>query len=547
MPDFLRRLFSADGFMPHGHCYLWQPEIVWLHVASDALVALSYTTIPFTLFYFARKRRDIPFNWMFVCFALFIVACGATHYMEIWTLWTPTYWLSGVIKAITAAASVPTAILLVKLVPRALAIPTPRQLQEAHEELRKAHDVLEMRVAERTADLVRANEELASEVAERKRSEAAVRQEASRAAAIMEAAFDAIIVTDESGRIVGTNPAAARTFGFLRDEVVGRSLVEVIGPPALRRRYLEGLDAGAEDEAIGRRVEITAMRNDGSEFPAEVALVRTRSQGEVVFVWYLRDITERRQAAEAAMHRRAKEAAESANAELEAFSYSVAHDLRAPLRAISGFSSLLVEDYADGLDATAKEHLGRITSGAERMGQLIDALLALAQLSRTEPRREPVDLSELARRVVDELRSNQPARHVDFVAEDGLVARVDPRLAHALLTNLLGNAWKFTGKVDAPRITFGVESVAGRSSYFVRDNGAGFDMAHAAQLFAPFRRLHTADEFEGTGIGLATVQRIVHRHGGRIWAEGTKAVGATFHFTLLPDEPSRAAAGWASI
>jgi len=159
MLEFLRRLFSSDGFMPHGHCYLWSPEIVWLHVISDALVALSYTTIPFTLYYFVRKRRDLPFNWMFLCFAVFIIACGATHYMEIWTLWTPMYRFSGIIKAITAAASVPTAILLVRLVPKALTIPTPEQLSKAHEDLKKAHEVLETRVRERTVELLRTNED----------------------------------------------------------------------------------------------------------------------------------------------------------------------------------------------------------------------------------------------------------------------------------------------------------------------------------------------------------------------------------------------------
>lgn len=174
MPDFLAELLSSNGFMPHGHCYLWRPGLVWLHVISDLLVALSYTSIPFTLVYFVRKRRDIPFNWMFLCFGMFIIACGATHYMEIWTLWTPTYWLSGVIKAITAAASVPTAILLIRLIPKALAIPTPEQLRIAHDELRRAHEVLEQRVRERTAELTEKNDELAKEIVERKEAQAAI-------------------------------------------------------------------------------------------------------------------------------------------------------------------------------------------------------------------------------------------------------------------------------------------------------------------------------------------------------------------------------------
>jgi signal transduction histidine kinase len=178
----LADLFSSDGFMPHGHCYLWNPNMVRLHVISDAVTALSYTSIPLTLVYFARKRRDVPFHWMFWCFGLFIVACGATHYLEIWTLWNPTYWLSGVVKAITAAASLPTALLLVKLMPQALAIPTPSSLRAANErlkatteELRSAQATLEKRIEERTSALREANEELTQEVSERRQAEEALR------------------------------------------------------------------------------------------------------------------------------------------------------------------------------------------------------------------------------------------------------------------------------------------------------------------------------------------------------------------------------------
>lgn len=159
--SILDALLSPDGFMPHGHCYLWKPSLVWLHVVSDALITLSYTTIPFTLVYLARKRRDIPFNWMFLCFGTFIVACGATHAMEIWTLWTPSYWLSGSLKAITAAASLATAVLLVNLAPKAIALPTSADLERAHEALRLAHRDLEARVQERTAELAQKNEALA--------------------------------------------------------------------------------------------------------------------------------------------------------------------------------------------------------------------------------------------------------------------------------------------------------------------------------------------------------------------------------------------------
>ena len=221
-----------------------------------------------------------------------------------------------------------------------------------------------------------------------------------------------------------------------------------------------------------------------------------------------------------------------ANQELEAFSYSVAHDLRAPLRGINGFSRVLVEDYGPSLDAEAKQYLDRIMAATERMGNLIDALLSLSRLTRLELRRETVDLARLADGVIAQLRTGQPDRKVDVVVQQGVRTRGDAPLLRALLENLLGNAWKFTGGRDGARIEFGVEPTDDGPAYFVRDNGAGFDMQFAGRLFTPFQRLHSQTEFAGTGIGLATVQRIVHRHGGRIWAESAVDAGATFRFTL---------------
>jgi signal transduction histidine kinase len=223
-----------------------------------------------------------------------------------------------------------------------------------------------------------------------------------------------------------------------------------------------------------------------------------------------------------------------ANRELESFSYSVAHDLRTPLRAMGGFSEVLLEDHAQRLDDEAKGHLQRIVDAADTMGKLIDALLGLARLTRKELRREPVDLSALARAVVRPMQDASPKRVVEVVIAPDLRVEGDPQLLRALLDNLLGNAWKFTEKRSSARIELGREEKDGAPAYFVRDNGAGFDMAHAARLFAAFQRLHGAEEYAGTGIGLATVQRIVERHGGSVWAEGAVGEGATFFFTLEP-------------
>jgi light-regulated signal transduction histidine kinase (bacteriophytochrome) len=225
-------------------------------------------------------------------------------------------------------------------------------------------------------------------------------------------------------------------------------------------------------------------------------------------------------------------AAEAAHRELEAFSYSVAHDLRAPLRGIDGFSQALLEDYADKVDEEGRRYLNFLRQGAQQMGRLIDDLLGLSRLARTELRRSPIDLTALARNVAAELRKAEPDREVEIAIDDGIGGDGDASLLRIALENLLGNAWKFTGKRTGARIEVGTISVDGETVYFVRDNGAGFDPTYEAKLFGVFQRLHSTHEFEGTGIGLATVKRIIDRHGGRIWAAGEIDRGATFYFTL---------------
>ena len=230
--------------------------------------------------------------------------------------------------------------------------------------------------------------------------------------------------------------------------------------------------------------------------------------------------------------RLAKGAADAANRELEAFSYSVAHDLRAPLRSIDGFSQILLEDYADKLDAEGKTHLSYVRESAQQMARLIDDLLALSRVSRGDLKREPIDLAPIARLVLARLQKKEPERKVVLVVPVEVAAVGDRQLLGIVLENLLGNAWKFTSKQPAARIELGHRVEAGRSIYFVRDDGAGFDMTYAEKLFGAFQRLHSSHEFEGTGIGLATVQRIVRRHGGSVWAEGEVGHGATFYFAL---------------
>ena len=222
----------------------------------------------------------------------------------------------------------------------------------------------------------------------------------------------------------------------------------------------------------------------------------------------------------------------AANKELEAFSYSVSHDLRAPLRSIDGFSQALLEEYGEQFDDTAKDYLTRARSASQRMSVLIDDLLSLSRVTRSEMRHEILDLTAMARSIGEELQKSDASRQVDFVIAEGLKVEGDPRLLRVAMDNLIGNAWKYTSRHASARIEIGCNGNNGDSAYFVRDDGAGFDPRYADRLFGAFQRLHGLADFPGTGIGLATVQRIIRRHGGDVWAEGEVEKGATFYFTL---------------
>ena len=299
-----------------------------------------------------------------------------------------------------------------------------------------------------------------------------------------------------------------------------------------RSAVIRGLTAGADD-FIAKSSDFEVLH---ARLLAQIRRKQFEDENRLIREQLLRkelETAEARAAREMAEARAAMvEELERKNKELDAFSYSVAHDLRAPLRGIDGFSKALVEDFADRLDADGRRYLQHISESAGRMSLLIDGLLSLAQVTRSELRRERVDLSALARATAERLHEAQPDRQVVVAIADGLVVDGDARLLAAVIDNLLGNAWKFSSKCAAPKIEFGVRTEEGKPVYFVRDNGAGFDMAYAAKLFGAFQRLHKTSDFEGTGIGLATVERIIRRHGGRIWAEGAVDEGAMFSFVL---------------
>jgi PAS domain S-box-containing protein len=363
---------------------------------------------------------------------------------------------------------------------------------------------------------------------------------------LLEFAPDGMVIVNQKGQIVLVNSQTEKIFGYSRSELLQQSVETLIpqrfGPqhPGHRTQFF----GDAKVRPMGAGLELFALRKDGTEFPVEISLAPLQTAEGRLVSCAIRDVTDHKQTRQALVRqaaeveRQREELARSnveltaANKELESFSYSVSHDLRAPLRSIDGFSVALLEDCADKVDETGKEYLYRVRAATQRMGVLIDDLLDLSRVARVEMRQERVDLSAMAKSILTELASAHPERNASIQIEPRLETIGDSHLLRIVLQNLLGNAWKFTSKRQTPRIEFGKTSSNGTSAYFVRDDGAGFDPAYAARLFGAFQRLHDRSEFPGTGIGLATVQRIVQRHGGRIWAEGALQRGATFYFTL---------------
>jgi len=346
-----------------------------------------------------------------------------------------------------------------------------------------------------------------------------VEDEIRRLNSAIEQAHDGIAVFNNADRRISyANQAYTRMLGYENKSLIGVSYKD------LNNRLLDNdqltlsevLDA---DNPNIQTVEIEHIRKDGSLFPTSVSFAHIKDgngdQTDVIVV--AKDITDQK----------------LLEKELEAFNYSVSHDLRSPLRSVDGFSQALLEDYSEMLDANGKNYLERVRKASQRMGQLIDDLLGLSRLTRGEMKHETVDISAIAEEIVEELKLHDPKRKVEFEIAKNITAKADARMLRVALNNLLGNAWKFTGKTAEAVIEFGVTDDAdGNRTYYVRDNGVGFNMEYSGKLFGAFQRLCGMNEFPGNGIGLATVQRVINRHGGTVWAEAEEGTGATFYFTI---------------
>lgn len=524
-------------FEPRGYCLLWDPGLVWLHAISDAFIALAYFSIPFALVVMVLRRRDLEFGWMFHMFAGFIIACGATHLMGIWTLWNPNYLAEGVLKLGTAGISVATAIMLWTIIPRVLALPSPGRLAQANVELER--EVAERRQTER--ELREAQKQLEHLVTSLAEKETQLRL-------IADALPVLIAYVNADLRYEFANRTLLNWQKKKRHEVIGCHLSEVLGD-----QNFERIQGNIDQTLAGgdQRYSSVIDYADGVTREVEVVNISHKDEnGKVVgFYALVTDISEQKRI-EAELSRnveaaaRANEELERSNRELDEFAYVASHDLKEPLRGISHYAAFLIEDYKDVLDKDGRTRLASIQRLSKRMDTLIESLHEYSRVGRTRLAVVSSDLGKVVEGVLDSLHVMIGENAVDVRIPKPLPRVVCDRVRIGeVFRNLITNAVKYNDKQEK-WLEVGyrdhIESGASQQSemadgidFYVKDNGIGIADKHKESVFRIFRRLHRRDQYGGgTGAGLSIVEKIVQRHGGRIWFKSNQGEGTTFWFTI---------------
>jgi PAS domain S-box-containing protein len=644
--------------MPHGHCFFWEPSLVWLHVVSDSLIAAAYFSIPFTLYYCLRKRPDVRLRGVILMFAGFILACGMTHVLSVWNIWHSAYRLEGVMKGITAAISVTTALVLVRLVPTIAKLASPEQLQAINQKLRdeiEARNVAEEKLhrfteaeliaskdtvrsffdaapqgilgvsdqglitmvnsrledmfgysraeligqtleillperfrpnhlahrdgyfAEPRARAMGAGMDLAgrrkdgtefpieiglshvntpagpvafgmiSDISARKkaadeiervndqlrRSNAALAISEERFRTFLESAPVAVIGIAADGSIALVNRRTEQVLGYSRDELLGHPgsmLHSERERPAYQARIAALLSAPpSQISELGASMEMFMRRKDGTEFPFAAGVANlSLPEGRLAF-GMITDISESKKAADDL--RRANEELRRSNIEIEQFAHIASHDLQEPLRMVTGYLQLIERRYANRLDDTGKEFIGFAVDGAKRMKALIRDLLEFSRAGRHAAKFQAVDIGLILGKALSNLKTAIEECGAEITAGPLPTIIVDPILLTQVFQNLIANALKFH-KDTLPRVHISAIQEGKEWIFSIRDNGIGIDAHHLGRIFEIFERLHSTEEYAGSGIGLAITKKIVERHQGRIWVESEPGVGSTFFFSL---------------
>lgn len=538
--DFFTKLFDASDWPPRWHCGQWTAFHGWLYIISDLLIWSSYFSIPLVIIKYISRKQEVRFVKLYFLFAGFILACGATHFLDAIAFWIPVYRLNGLVRLITGVLSWATVFYLIRFLPVAFSLKSQQELEIEIEQRRKAeaqvrelNGALEQRVLERTDQLYKSEQKYRH--------------------LFENNPMPMWIIALPSFRFLDVNEAAVVNYGYSCEEFLSMTALD-IRPEEEVERYKNAHHPSTLDPYQYNRGQWRHRKKDGTIIHVEIIAHDIVFEGQPARFILSNDITAR-VLAERSLRDSLQEISaykeelhtlnmeledrirlrtaqlEAANKEMEAFSYSVSHDLRAPLRGIIGFTTILEEDYSAKLDDEARRITGVIKKNTIKMGQLIDGLLTFSRTTRQDVVKAAVNTQQMVSTVIEELATGD---NVTWLVHDLPDVQAEFNTLRQVWINLLSNAVKYSSKTTQPRIEIGSFPQEGQIVFFVKDNGVGFDNKYKNKLFGVFQRLHRADEFEGTGVGLAMVDKIISKHGGKVWADAVLQEGASFYFSL-PD------------